>query len=285
MALWNHNPSSLEWLAPVLFCRARNSKLFEPAAAAEPTGPAQIGVRSVLGWGLHPENLSEAFLSLTSFFRGDRFLRGETWQRDIYPTLRDFLYRVTAGEREVDLHLATHKSLTFAIGHLLEAKSGLAIGVEQRGARGTELWRITDPPAPDAEAWKVEEISLEREGPDFALAVSTSRPTLNAVKDYVTSALESVGRIVHFEPPGGPSQLFVKNGQHALRLAEQISNRMYELANGDDACTFHLFISGPNGLVLSLGRLCRGPRKVQLYEYDFQGQRNRIYYPSLLFAP
>jgi len=283
LALWNHAPSSLEWLAPVLFCRTRNATLFNPKPEPEPEGPAQIGIRSRLGWGLEAENKSDAFLSLTSFFREGTCPAPAIWQDKIYPILRDFIHRATAGERAVDLYLATHTSLTFAMGYLLEAKSGLAVGVEQRGANGTKIWRVTDKWKPTAEDWKVPKpIELKNGGSDIALAISASRPTLAAVKQYVESTLKSVGRIVHFQPPGGPSQLFVQNGHHAFRLAEQISNAMHDLNPGDDsACTFHIFLSAPNGLAISLGRLCRGRRKIQLYEYNFSGPGKETYSPSL----
>jgi hypothetical protein len=285
LALWNHAPSSLEWLAPVLFCRTRNATLFNPKPEPEPEGPAQIGIRSRLGWGLEAENKSDAFLSLTSFFREGTCPAPAIWQDKIYPILRDFIHRATAGERAVDLHLAAHKSLAFATGYLLEAKAGVVVGVEQRGATGTATWRITDPKIPDAGTWSVEEIEFEQEGPDIALVVSTSRPILGAVRDYLATAVGDVGRLVHFQPPGGPSQLFIGNGHHAFRLAEEISNQMYHLSLADDTeRTFHLFLSGPNGLALSLGRLCRGARRIQLYEFDFEGQASHSYYPSLSFG-
>ncbi len=94
-----------------------------------------------------------------------------------------------------------------------------------------------------------------------------------------------MGRIIEFYPPEGASSASVQNGWHALRLAEAINNKMHELTPGDWSGRFHLFYAGPNGLLFFLGRLSRGPRQIQLYEYDFDGQGNKTYMPSLSFPP
>ncbi len=280
-----HQLSPLEWITPAVFTRAANGRLFDPSMAPSPKEAVRIGIRSFFGWGVELEDWSHVFLPLTSFFRERYPLADMRWHEDIYSTLESSLTRAVIGRRAVHLDFAAHQSIAFAVGYWLEAKAGLQITVRQRSAEQTTDWRADDPSLPDAWSWDFDEVVVDEAQPDIALAIGPTRDLRSSVKSFVEQQLPSVGRILDCRPPAGASQTSVENGWHAMRLAEAISNKMHELTPGDGAARFHLFFAGPNGLLFFLGRLCRGPRQVQLYEYDFDGHGNRTYIPSLWFPP
>jgi ATP-dependent DNA helicase RecG len=282
--LYQRERSSPEWISPVVFTRVANGRIFEPSAAPSRDEPLRIGIRSLFGRRVEIEDWSDAFLSLTSFFRGPHMMEGVSWQGGIYPRLATFLRRATVGRRSVHLDLVAHQSIAFAAGYVLDV-AGMAVTVRQRTAHDTSDWRVDEPPLPDAWSWRIEEDESDARKPDIALVVSPTRSIRTSVESYLVKALPGIGRIVELRPPAGSSQLSIQNGWHAFRLAEAISNKLNELTAEDWEGTFHLFFAGPNALLFFLGLLPHGRRKIQLYEYDFDGEGDRIYIPSLLFPP
>ena len=283
--LYHGSPSSPEWVTPVVFTRAANGRLFDPSEAPSSSEPVRIAIRSFFGWGVELEDWSHAFLPLTSFFRGRYPLPDLRWQEDIYSRLATFLTKAIVGRRPIHLDFAAHQTIAFATGYLLEAKAGIQITVRQRSVHQTSDWRADDLAVPGAWSWAMEDHELNAAHPDIALAVGPTRNIRTSAEAFVREQVPTVGRIIEFYPPEGASQFAVLNGWHALRLAEAINNKMHELTPGDWAGRFHLFYAGPNGLLFFLGRLSRGPRQIQLYEYDFDGQGNKTYMPSLSFPP
>ncbi len=292
--LHQRDEASPEWITPAVFTRAANGRLFDPTPQRLTGG--RIGIRSFFGWGVEIENWSHAFLPLTSFFRGRYLAEGVGWQAEIYPRLAAFLDKAVFGRKAVHLDFAAHHSIAFAAGYLLDAKAGIAITIRQRTAQRSDDWRPDDLAIPGAESWLIAEHPVNARdgeeqplavnpGCDIAMAIGATREVLTSVKKYVEAEAPGIGWIVEFKPPGGASQLSVKGSWHAFGLAEAISNKIHQLTSGDWEGTFHLFYAGPNGLLFFLGRLCRGPRRIQLYEYDFDGEGPRTYMPSLNFPP
>ncbi len=257
----------------------------EPVAAA-PTGdePLRVGVRSFFDRGAEIEEWSHAFLPLTELSRRHAPLPEMSWP-EVYRRLAAFLRTVVARRRAIHLDLVAHPSVAFAAGYLVDVNIGIKITVRQRSPRGTEDWRIEDPDTGSAPSWAVTEQTLGEKGSEIALAISCARPIAREVESYVQAELPAVSRIVEFQPPQGPGLLSVTDGGHAFRLAEAIRHEIYRLEKQSDGSRFHLFYSGPNGLLFFLGRLSYDLENVQLYEYDFDGQGNRAYMPSLSFPP
>ena len=279
--LLEQDANSMEWLSPVLVSRAANGRIFHPKSAIRPEGPHRIGIRSILGWGLQPEDHTDAFLSLTAYFRETRYAEPEVWQTEVLPRVQQFVQKEAFPHKEVDLFLATHTSLTFAIGYLLGGKAGIKLGLEQRSIEETRILRTSDPKDPDAGGWEVHDFAASPGGKDIAIALSTSRPTRRAVQQYVGRELPQIGRILEFRPEDGVSLLSVINGRHAFRLAEKVSEVMQDHTALNDPPVFHLFLSAPNILALLLGQVSRPHKELQLYEFDFLNERDGGYSPSL----
>ncbi len=280
---------SIEWITPVLLSRSQRDRLFEPERQPEPGEPLKVGIQSFVGWGARVEEWSDRFLTLRSFFN-DRFLRpGVRWKEDVYPRLERFVReRVVTepGERQVDLEMPVHATLAFATGYLVEAKAGIPVTLVQRGEGKPSQWSIDDEPRGEHWQWLVEKVPVAGGGPDFALCVSATNLVRPDVEAYLRSKLPEVGTLVDFRPPGatgGPNGLSVHDGRHAQALATAIKNEMYGLAAAVENRVFHLFYSGPNTLLFFLGRVAKGGRQIQLYEFDFEGKGTKSYTPSLRF--
>jgi SMODS-associated and fused to various effectors sensor domain len=245
----------------------------------------RVGVCSFQDREVETEGWSRVFLPLSVFFQGNLRMAEVDWP-EIYRRLTTFLRSAVARRPAIHLDLVVHQSIAFAAGYLVDTTMGIEITLRQRSPRGTEDWRIDEPEMADAPSWEVAEHTLDGDGAEVALAVSSARPILTSVNQYVRANLPAVGRIVEFKPPRGPGLLSVTSGGHAFRLAEAISHEIFRLAaESDRGRRFHLFFAGPNGLLFFLGQLSHIPQTVQLYEYGFDGEGNAAYAPSLSFPP
>jgi hypothetical protein len=116
-------------------------------------------------------------------------------------------------------------------------------------------------------------------GDDVAVVVSVSRDALADVKAYVAS-VQPIGTVVEVRPTSGVGQRAVADADHAVALADGLADviRMHRPKNGG---TTHLFIAAPNALAFFLGQHRGALGKVQLYEFDFEGERGGSYSPSI----
>jgi hypothetical protein len=293
---------SLEWAVPVLFLRSHNGKLFDlphrekaPAPKAnvdagngnrrahrkaDPDKPLTLGIRSREPLGDRPDPT----LDLSPYFDG-RWIRDEAlWQTKVLPDLEGFLGPIRRIRRPFCLDFAAHASLAFAAGYVLEAKSGLDITIRQRLQKGgVEDWKPSCGPLPDGPYWKAEDDRLLDAGAtDVAVAVSLTWPVLEDVRMYVEKAPYPIGRLVPATLAPEPGQGGVKNGAHALALAQALALRIRARTAEERRGTLHLFVSAPNAFLFYLGQLARGLGRIQLYEYDFDTGAPGAYRPSIM---
>lgn len=246
-------------------------------AGPPPALKTVIGVRSFM----HPIDSIEARtttnLNLVPFFDG-RYLRDEaSWNSTLYPALKDYLVAEAAKVDHVQLILDAHVSLAYAVGSILDVKSGKTIEIEQRTG-GRRFWSTSDvTAAPDWPKLTTTEEALGKGG-EVAVAISLTHDVLANVRTHVTASLPQVGSIVAIGLEGGPSFMGVKSGAHASTLAEAVSAHVRQLAQ---RARVHLFIAGPNGFTFFLGQHHRVMRPVTLYEWDFDGLRGRGYSEGL----
>lgn len=116
-------------------------------------------------------------------------------------------------------------------------------------------------------------------GDDVAVVVSVSRDAIAKVKAYV-DGMPTIGTIVDARPAAGVGQSAVADADHAVALADSLAEviRTNRPKNGG---TTHLFIAAPNALAFFLGQHRGALGKVQLYEFDFEGERGGSYSPSI----
>ena len=251
----------------------REEKLLAGDAPPERT---VIGVRSFM----HPIDPIEArtvhSLDLVPMFEGRYLRKDQDWQGTVYPSLRAFVLKRAGETDHLRLVLDAHVSLAYAVGAILDVKSGKDVEVEQR-SNGRRFWSPNDVEIDSSWPDLVFEETAMGEG-DLAVAIGVTHDIAGNVSDHVTSRMPGVGKLLTARPRTGASQGVVRSGSHAACLAEAIATRVRALGR---QTALHLFIAAPNGLTFFLGRHHRVVGPTTIYEWDFDGLRGGGYSPGL----
>ena len=144
------------------------------------------------------------------------------------------------------------------------------------------MWSAEDTPS-DA-SWPTlagEVATITPDAPDLAVAVSLTHDIVPDVERYLRQALPSVGRLLSLRPNGPIGATSVVCGRHAFELAETATRLIREERGLDPTTTIHLFVAAPNGFTFFLGQRQPALGRVTLYEFDFEGGRDRSYVAAL----
>ncbi len=267
----------------------------ERATRAEENGsgarPVLVGVRSFTRRAEDMDDEMDELLRLEDHFE-DRHIRApELWHEAVYPELEDFLGRTLNGRDRYLLHLSAHTSIAFACGFLLDPKSGVDVVPVQRTS-GRQEWRPDlDPSAARrgsaVELWRSSDPTpLHEGGNDLVVAASVTHDVSEDVEGYAQKNVPNAGRMLHFEVMLRASRHSVRDGTHALLLADDLLERLRKARTPDERTgTVHLFAAAPAGLMFFAGRFARGLRRSMLYEYDFEEGGLGAYAPSLVLPP
>ncbi len=246
-------------------------------ASDQPSPKTTIGVRSFV----HPINPIEAratrTLDLVPQFEGRYLREGRDWHGTVYPELQKFVLNEAAATDSLRLILDAHMSLAYAVGSILDVKSGKDIEIEQRSPE-RRFWSETDSKIdPDWPTLEFSEATVG-DGSETAIGISVTLDVEHNVREHVAKMPE-VGKLILAKFPTSASQRAVRSGAHAAALAESVASRIRASGRAPMA---HLFIAAPNGLTFFLGRHHRTIGTVTIYEWDFEGLRDRGYSPGLV---
>lgn len=253
----------------------------EGLAAQSSARPVVYGVKSFQ----HPidrlEDRCLQVLDLVPTF-DERYIRSDAdWAETLFPALKDFLLSAAIGNARLRLALDAHATLAFAAGSVLNIKSGRHVELEQR-TTACRIWAADD--LPSDSAWpslSSEVIDLDAKGPDLAVAVGITHDLALDVRRYLERAVPEAGRILVLTPSAGPGAQSVVCGRHAFELAEAATSAIRAWRGVDLAATIHLFVAAPNGFTFFMGQRQPVLGRVRLYEFDFEGGRDRSYRPAL----
>lgn len=242
-----------------------------------------VGIRSFL----HPiDSLDERrlqMIDLVPHFDG-RYIRSQSdWQDKILPELQAGATAAARAADQLRLILDAHVSIAFAAGAVLNVKSGKRIEIEQRMG-GKRVWAADDGPLrSDWPQIEFQDEQLDGRGDEeIAVAIGLTRDVSDGARRFIAQDLPGVGRIIDCRPAGGASQLSVQSGRHAVHLAESVTHYLRKIADSDRPyARLHLFIAAPNGFTFFLGQHQQALGPVQLYEWDFDGQRTKSYTPAI----
>lgn len=283
---------ALEWATPVLFLRSADGRILSLTTDELPS--KTVAIFNVLDQGKAKLEFVDYQVDLRRYFDG-RYVRDpKDWNGAIMEELRQTLRGKVPGESPCHLELAAPLSVGFAAGFLLPVSERRAITVGQR----EDPWRFDGEEPAGAPSWLEEaaararipaEFPLVPGARDVAVVVEGARPTIGGVmaylnRDDLVPTPPRVGAVVYacFERP---DQYAIRGGPHARRLAQALLQQIDAVAGDREYRTFHLFLAGPNGLALAIGRLCHVLPRIQLYEFDKEGKRHGTYEPSIALEP
>jgi hypothetical protein len=296
---------SLEWATPTLFTRIADANILgeesrngdarrsSSQSSVRRSNPLRLGIRTFTGtegfivWGKEMDEECDEILDLRPFFtgKGNRHPKDPAcWHGEVVPRLQDFLRRASTSLRPLHLNFAAHASIAFTAGHLLNVKSGLDITLRQRVKDGSiQEWPVA-PTAPVQEKLfrELRDVSGDPKSQDMAMALSITRPVLVDVQEFLKTTQVPVRRTMPVELAAGPAWNGVRDGLHALRLAEVIATKIASRTIQERYGVVHLFAAAPNALLFFLGQLSNGLGRIQLYEHDFESGLPGAYSPSIL---
>lgn len=213
----------------------------------------------------------------------DRYIRDEAeWANFFYPALKSFLLQAAQESERPRLALDAHATLAYAAGAALNLKVGRIVELEQRSPT-RQVWAADDSELDPA--WpglELKEIEIDVTRPEIAVAVAITHDIADDVKTYTERSLPRVGRLLIAYPSVGTGPNAIVNGRHAFELARSLAATIKSLGSAASGETTHLFVAGPNALTFYLGQQQLTIGHVCLYEFDFEGGRDRSYRPSLI---
>jgi hypothetical protein len=185
------------------------------------------------------------------------------------------------------LHIDAHSSIAFAAGYCIDYKAGVDAVPLQRTRSGKLLWRPSSAEKTiGLPLWIHQEIQCSSAGNDVALAISVTHDVLNDVQLYVNHNLANLRKIVHCKVSQHPGSTAVRDGTHALLLAQELASLVKQQRSTDERKgVLHIFSAAPNALIFFLGQLAHSFGHCVLYEYDFENNAPGAYKPSLSFPP
>ncbi|WNG20826.1 SAVED domain-containing protein [Cystobacter fuscus] len=249
-------------------------------ASLPPSGPPVLGIRSFMRCAERMEDECSSFVCVAGNFEGRHIRSAESWQSAVVPDVASFLKNASQSLRSGENHLLLecHSSVAFLAGYELDRKSGTQVFPVQKGIRKS-VWKPEASTSTANSTWATTASATSRGGDDVAVVVSVSRDALADVKAYA-EGMPAIGTVVDARPVSGVGQRAVADADHAVALADSLAEviRTNRPKNGG---TTHLFIAAPNALAFFLGQHRGALGKVQLYEFDFEGERGGSYSPSI----
>lgn len=227
----------------------------------------------------------EKCLSLVDKFDKRKLKDKYSWKEDIYDSLKEFLINNTNTETAYKLYLDTHTSIAFSAGRILNSKSGINIFPLQKTAdRGIVLWDVKFKRETEYSNWKFTYEQLQENQFDVALILNVSRNIEGDVIRFIEDENLPIGRIIScITSEAGATNISIKNGTHAVLLANDIYSAIATRSLEERRATLHIFASAPNAFMFFLGQNSHGFGKCTLYEYDFEQKESCTYSQSISF--
>ncbi|MXV85002.1 SAVED domain-containing protein [Candidatus Poribacteria bacterium] len=278
---------SLAW---ELFAQGRN--LFDEVAfnqmireeklmALPATKHSEISIQSFGQFARRPSDLQVARLDLLSLF-DERFPIMDThWKKEIPEKISAFMLdpKLMDVPQPIHIFFDCHLSIAFFAGHLVSPKHRIQIIPTQKNGSDYELWKQCEPD-PDTNLWRFQTFGKIDE--EVIVEISVTHCIQKQMQVYLSAEGYSELPQIRVAPTGEIGPTAVSGGTHAWQLGYQLAEQLREIL--PETCqTVHLFFAGPVALAYVFGHTLRYiTPHIQLYEYDFEGQRGgRTYYPSL----
>lgn len=281
---------SLAW---ELFAQGRNS--FDKATfdqmihqekliAPRTTEHSEISIQSFVEFARRPTDLQVDRLDLLPLFDRRFPITDAHWKKVIHEKISAFMLNPKLMDAPQPIHLFfdCHLSIAFFAGHLVSPKHRIQIIPTQKNGSDYTLWEQSAPDT-DTDLWLLQTVGKIDE--DVILEISVTHDIQKQLQSYLLTQGYNELPQIRVAPIEGVGPTVVAGGTHAWQLGYQLAAELSERI--PETCqTIHLFFAGPVALAYVLGHTLRHiTPNIQLYEYDFEGQRGpRTYYPSLRIA-
>ena len=281
---------SLPW---ELFAQGRNSfdkvgfyqLIHEEKLIAPPvTEHSEISIQSFAQFARRPTDLQVAHLDLLPLFDRRFPITDAYWKKDIPEEISAFMLdeKLMDVPQPIHLFFDCHLSIAFFAGHLVSPKHRIQIIPTQKNGSDYILWEQNAPDT-DTNLWEFQTVGKINE--EVILEISVTHHIQKQSQSYLSTQGYNELPHIRVAPIGGVGFTAVSGGTHAWQLGYQLAEQLRERI--PETCqTVHLFFAGPVALAYVLGHTLRHiTPHIQLYEYDFEGQRGeQKYYPSLRIA-
>lgn len=247
--------------------------------------PKLIGIRSFMKFSENIESETDRFICFVKHFEGRYIKDPGLWSDPIFTELREFLEDSKLRREEHHLLLECHLSLAYAAGYILHRKSGIFVYPIQKGRGAPKVWKPSDvPDAIQRHILKINRRDGDIEAKDIVLALNISNDVLQKVEEYLNQHNLNYRAFISAVPMSEPGPSSLRTPDETIQFAEELQQAILkERTNLNTDGVLHIFASAPVGFMFYFGQLGRSIDPVQLYEYDFEGIRDRNYSPSLSF--
>lgn len=211
-----------------------------------------VGIRSFLPYTENLEEETNHLLCLSDHFDG-RLLKSEkSWNGDIYARLVEFTQKIFSPGNAYLIQFNTHLSITFAVGLILNPKSGVKAFPVQRGD-GLIAWipGVHYETTPDYPMFNEESIDNPVAEGDTVVAISITRNVKSHVEWYIEDSGLSIKSFYHFCLPLEGTKA-IQDGTHAWLLAEQVIRILDRRNPRQRKGKVHFFFAAPGGFVFFL---------------------------------
>lgn len=199
--------------------------------------------------------------------------------------MKEFLIANTNVNHAYQIFLDTHASLAFAVGRILDSKSGINIfPIQKSSTNGNELWDVKSTSKKNYSEWDISHEIFDENKLDSVLILNVTRSIYSDVIGYIKEKNLSIRRIINCTlNKVDASNFSIEDGNHASALANSIYDAIAQRTTTERRATLHIFTSAPNAFIFFLGQNSRGFGKCVFYEYDFEQRTSCSYSPSIYF--
>lgn len=232
------------------------------------SGTMKLGIKSYTLGAENLHNQVDKLLDLSHYFLEKRLCDSGIWNEKVKSEIEKFVNEEIESTKEYSVFLEAHQSVAFTLGYFTHQKTGKKLYPIQKGLL-TEIWKYSSE-CMISEENELEIHSSNTENCDFIIVNIDlmNRGLKKDIREYVLEEYSSfqVGIVDVF--PIEPSQRFVIDGNHCMKLAIETSTLLSNLPLRVKRKKWLFAFTAPNTYVLFLGQNSTQFGKIQLLEFD-----------------
>lgn len=245
-----------------------------------------VGIRTFMQGAEGLEKETQELLCLSHLYNGRKIVDHGEWSSQVFPSVESFVSALIAKQNKIVFSFDTHLTLAYAVGYCIDPKKGKTVSVLQKTKNNKIHWEPAfDQTFKEEELFEWEELIVNPEGNEVAIALSVTHNTFPDVAAFVKDSLPQVGRIFHAKVTPGPSVQALRDGTHVLHLAQALALKISNARKPEERFEKqHVFMAAPNAFAFFFGQYSKVLGKIVLYELaNFPPTKAGDYQESLTF--